>query len=120
MGDYKDLTLFKKAYQLAMQLFRISKDFPAEEKYELTSQIRRSSRSVCSNFAEAYRRRRYKAHFLSKLSDCESENTETEVWIDFACDCEYIEKQTHDELFALNSEVRKLIFHMINNPDKYL
>ena len=120
MGDYKDLTLYKKAYQLSMDIFNATKNFPSEEKYDLNHQIRRSSRSVCTNFAEAYRRRKYKAHFLSKLTDCESENTETEVWIDFSYDCKYIDKLTHEDWFKRNSEVRKLIFHMINNPDKYL
>ena len=90
MGDFKDLIVYQKAYQLAMEIFHISKKFPAEEKYSLTDQIRRSSRSVCSNLAEAYRRRKYKAHFLSKLTDCESENSETEVWLDFSRDCQYI------------------------------
>ena len=120
MGDYKDLTVYQKAYKLAMEIFNVSKAFPIEEKFALTSQIRRSSRSVCSNFAEGYRKRRYLAHFISKLSDCESENTETEVWIDFAHDCNYIDQKTHSDWFKLNSEVRKLIFHMINNTDKYL
>jgi four helix bundle protein len=77
MVDYKDLTVYQKAYKLAMEIFNVSKAFPIEEKFALTSQIRRSSRSVCSNFAEGYRKRRYLAHFISKLSDCESENTET-------------------------------------------
>ena len=84
MGDYKDLIVFQKAYNLAMDIFEESKSFPAEEKFSLTNQIRRSSRSVCTNFAEAYRKRRYKAHFISKLSDSEAENTETEVWLNFS------------------------------------
>ncbi|MGZ5189846.1 MAG: four helix bundle protein [Flavisolibacter sp.] len=120
MGDYKDLKAFQKAYKLAMDIFNISKDFPTEEKYSLTNQIRKSSRSVCANFAEAYRKRKYRAHFLSKLSDCETENTETEVWIDFSKDCCYISPEKHQDLFQRNSEVGKMIFHMINNPDRYL
>jgi four helix bundle protein len=79
MGDYKDLIVFQKAYVLAMDIFEETKNFPTEEKFSLTDQIRRSSRSVCTNFAEAYRKRRYKAYFVSKLSDSETENTETEV-----------------------------------------
>jgi len=120
MGDYKDLIVYQKAYKLAMDIFNMSKKFPYEEKYSLTSQIRRSSRSVCANFAEAYRRRKYRAHFLSKLNDCETENTETEVWIDFSKDSGYVSPEVHSDLFNRNAEVRKMLFHMINNPDKYL
>ena len=120
MGDFKDLIVYQKAYQLAMEIFHISKRFPAEEKYSLTDQIRRSSRSVCTNLAEAYRRRKYKAHFLSKLTDCESENSETEVWLDFSRDCQYIKAEEHFDLNTKNSEVRKIIWYMINNPDKFI
>ena len=79
MGDYKDLIVYQKAYTLAMDIFHVTKSFPQEEKYSLTDQLRRSARSVCTNLAEAYRRRKYKAHFVSKLTDCETENTEAEV-----------------------------------------
>ena len=120
MGDYKDLIVYQKAHKLAMDIFRLSKEFPKEEKYSLTDQIRRSSRSVCANLAEAYRRRKYKAHFVSKLTDCESENTETEVWIDFARDCDYINNETYADVFNRNAEVRKIVFYMINNPDKFM
>jgi len=81
MGHYKELLAYKKAYELAMKIFYISKRFPSEERYSLTDQIRRSSRSVCTNLAEAYRRRKYKDYFISKLNDSETENTETEVWL---------------------------------------
>jgi len=80
MGHYKDLLAFKKAYELGMEIFIITKRFPVEERYSLTDQIRRSSRSVCVNLVEAYRRRRYKDYFISKLNDCETENAETQVW----------------------------------------
>jgi len=90
MGHYKDLLAFKKGYELAMETFTISKRFPPEEKYSLTDQIRRSSRAVCTNLVEAYRRRRYKDYFISKLNDCETENGETQVWLDFSHDCKYI------------------------------
>jgi len=103
-----------------MDIFHASKTFPAEEKYSLTSQIRRCSRSVCANLGETYRRRRYKAHFLSKLSDCETENTETEIWLDFSKDCGYLSEEIYTAYFNRNTEVGKLIFHMINNPDKYI
>lgn len=120
MGDYKDLVVYQKAYKLAMDIFHITKAFPKEEKYSLSDQIRRSSRSVCANLAEAYRRRKYKARFLSKLTDTETENTETEVWIDFSKDCEYINSEVYYDLFNRNAEVRKIIFYMINNPDKFM
>ena len=120
MGYYKDLIVFKKAYQLAMDIFTISKKFPKEENFSLVSQIRKSSRSVCANLAEAYKRRKYKPYFLAKLTDSDTENTETEIWIDFSKDCNYIETETYERWFNLNKEVSNLIHHMINNPDKFL
>ena len=119
MGYYKDLLAFKKGYELALEIFELSKKFPSEERYSLTDQFRRSSRSVCSNLVEAYRRRRFKDYFISKLNDAESENAETQVWIDFAYDCKYISKNKCMELTAKNDEVGKLIWFMINNPDKF-
>jgi len=119
MGHYKDWLAYKKAYSLAMEIFELSKKFPPEERYSLTDQVRRSSRSVCANLAEAYKRRRYNDYFTSKLNDAETENAETEVWLDFACDCKYISKEIHDDLIAKNDEVGKLIWYMINNPDKF-
>ena len=120
MGDYKDLIVFKKAYKLAMDIFEESKKFPLEEKFSLTDQIRRSSRSVCTNFAEAYRKRRYKAHLLSKLSDSETENIETEVWLDFSKDCNYLPQEKYADFIFRNTEVGKLLWNMINNPDKFM
>lgn len=120
MGSYKDLVVFKKAYSLSMDIFEISKSFPKEEKYSLTDQIRRSSRSVCTNFGEAYRRRKYPAHFLSKLTDCDAENTETEIWIQFCFDCKYINEITLQDLLGKSAEVGKMLGHMISNPEKYL
>jgi len=120
MGTYKDLISYKKAYELAMKVFHISKNFPPEEKYSLTDQIRRSSRSVCTNIAEAYKRRRYKDYFISKLNDSETENTETEVWFDFALDCNYISKEDYLQMTSLNTEVGKLLWYMIQHPDKFL
>ncbi len=120
MSTYKDLICYKKAYELAMKIFHFSKTFPPEEKYSLTDQIRRSSRSVCTNIAEAYRRRRYKDYFISKLNDSETENTETEVWLDFALDCNYISKEDYLQMTSLNTEVGKLLWYMIQHPDKFL
>lgn len=119
MATYKDLLIYKKAFELAMNIFEISKRFPKEEMYSLTDQIRRSSRSVCANFAEAYRRRKYPAHFMSKLTDADSENTETEVWIDFAFACKYITATEHKELVANKEEVGRLLGDIIKNPSKY-
>lgn len=119
MGDYKDLIVFQKAYKLAMDVFEKTKGFPPEEKFSLIDQIRRSSRSVCVNFVEAYRRRRYKAHFLSKLNDAETENAETQVWIDFSKDCKYITLEEYNDFTFRNNEVGKIIWHMIENPDKF-
>lgn len=120
MGLYKDLLAFKKGYSLAMEIFSITKKFPPEEKFSLTDQIRRSSRSVCTNITEAYRRRRYKDYFISKLNDAETENAETQVWLDFSRDCKYINSEEYIALSSLNDEVAKLIWYMINNPDKFL
>lgn len=119
MGYYKDLLAFKKGYELAMEIFNISKKFPSEEKYSLTDQIRRSSRSVCTNLVEAYRRRRYKDYFISKLNDFETENAETQVWLDFSHDCKYVITEEYNLLTIKNDEVGKLIWYMINNPDKF-
>lgn len=90
---FRDLTVYKKAFDLAMEIFQVSKKFSSEEKYSLTDQVRRSSRSVCSCIGEAYRKRQYKAHFVSKSSDADMENTETRVWLDFALACEYLNKE---------------------------
>lgn len=120
MEHYKELLAFKKAYELAMLVFEISKRFPHDEKLSLTNQIRRSSRSVCTNLAEAYKKRRYKDSFISKLNDSETENAETEVWISFARDCEYVTIEDYQQLIALNNESGKLIWCMINNPGKYV
>lgn len=119
MSDFKDLLVYKKAFLLAMKIFEISKTFPKEEKYSLTDQIRRSSRSICSNIGEAYRKRKYPAHFVSKLTDSDSENSETQVWLDFSLACNYISKSIYDELTSNSEEVGKLLNDIINYPDKY-
>src|SRR5436305_8716818 len=90
---HQDLELYKKAFEAAMQVFELSKKFPKEEVYSLTDQIRRSSRSVCANLAEAWRRRRYKAAFINKLNECESEAAETQVWLEFGVKCHYAERE---------------------------
>ncbi len=116
---FKETTVYKKAFALAMEIFELSKLFPKEEKYSLTDQVRRSSRSVCANMAEAYRKKQYPAHFLSKLSDCDMENSETAVWIDFAFACRYIDNEIKANLLNQNDEIGKLLSHMMKNPEKY-
>jgi four helix bundle protein len=94
----KDLEVYQKAYRLAMDIYDASKRWPAEEKYSLTDQIRRSSRSICSNLREAWAKRRYEAHFVSKLTDCDGENSETDTWLDFARDCNHLSTEEHSRL----------------------
>lgn len=116
----KDLIVYQKAYRLAMMIFEISKGFPLEERYALTGQIRRSSRSVCLNLREAWAKRRYEAHFVSKLTDCDGENSETDSSLDFAKDCGYITGAQHAELTALCAEIGKMLGSMINDPASFL
>ena len=103
-----------------MRVFELSKNFPAEERFALTSQIRRSSRSICLNLREAWAKRRYQAHFVSKLSDCDGENSETDSAVDFARDCGYITKENHEELTSLSREIGRMLGSMINNPAPFL
>ncbi len=117
--DFKDLTVYKKGFSLAMEIFEMSKKFPKEETYSLTDQIRRCSRSVCTNVAEGYRKRRYPKHFISKVSDSDSENSETQVWLEFALACEYITSEIFDDFNSKSLEVGRLLNHMMENPGKY-
>lgn len=117
--DFNDLMVYQKSFQLAMEVFEMTKSFPKEEEYALTSQIRRSSRSVCANVAEAYRKRLYLKHFKSKLTDSDAENSESKVWIDFSFACDYISKEKHDTMMQEAIEVGKLINYMILHPAKY-
>lgn len=117
---FRGLTSYKKAFALAMDIFEITKAFPKEEKYELTDQIRRSSRAVCRAIGEGYRKRQYPKHFSSKMSDADMENTETQVSIDFALECKYINIKDYKELIQKSEEVGRLLNHMVENPEKYL
>ena len=119
MGRYNELLAYKKAFELAMKIFQITKEFPSEERYSLTDQIRRSSRSVCANIGESYRRRIYSKHFIAKLSDAQSENTETEIWLEFSKACGYIKEDQFIYLTTLNDEVSRLLSFMISNPEKF-
>ena len=118
--NVKELEVYQKAYRLAMEIFVVSKSFPSEERFALISQCRRSSRSVAMNLREAWAKRRYEAHFISKLTDCDGENSETDTSLDFALDCEYITKARHSELTALNHEVGRMLGSMLNTPQKWL
>lgn len=119
MAGFTELMAYKKAFELAMNIFHISKRFPKEETYSLTDQIRRSSRSVCANLAESYRKRRYPAHFISKLTDCDAENSETQTWLQFSLSCNYISETEFNALTENSLEVGKLLNFMIENPDKF-
>src|SRR6202023_2881406 len=110
----KDLNVYKVAYKLAMEIFDITKSFPAEEKYALTGQIRRSSRSICMNLREAWAKRRYEAYFISKLTDSDGENSETDSALDFAKDCNYISTEHHTELTERCSEIGRMLNGMMN------
>ena|SRR5688572_12918462 len=116
---FKETTVYRKAFSLAMEVFEITKSFPKEEKYSLTDQMRRSSRSVCTNIGEGYRKKRYVAHFVSKITDSDAENTETGVWLDFSSACEYISPSDYARLSKESEEVGKLLNHMIEHPELY-
>ena len=115
----KETRVYQLAFELAMEIFEISRSFPKEETYSLTGQIRKSSRSVCICLIEAYRKKIYPAHFVAKVTDSDMENSETSGWLDFALACKYITTQKHQDLISKNSEIGKLLNHMINNPAKY-
>jgi four helix bundle protein len=117
--SFKKLLAYQKAFELSMEIFELSKSFPKEETYSLTDQVRRSLRSVCANIAEAYRKRLYPKHFISKLSDSDSENSETQVWIDFSFSCNYINSEQQQKLSTKSIEVGKLINYVINFPEKF-
>jgi len=120
IGSAKNLVVYEKAYRLAMRVFKVTKRFPAGERYALTGQIRRSSRSVCMNLREAWAKRRYEAHFVSKLTDCDGENSETDTSLDFARDCAYVTPAEHKELTSLCREVGKMLGSMISAPEKFV
>lgn len=116
---YKDLNVYRLSYQMALEIHEISKTFPVEEKYSLTDQIRRSSRSIPANIAEAWKKRRYEKAFVSKLYDCAGEAGEAEVWLDFSKDFGYIDNKTHTYFIEKYDEINKMLFGMIQKPDKF-
>lgn len=116
---YKDLKVYKLAYKLAMETFQITRSFPKEEKYSLTDQITRSSRSVTSNLAEAWKKRRYVKMFVSKVVDAAGEAGETEVWLNYSLDCGYITKDKYDYFIEGYDEVNRMLYGMIDKPEKF-
>ena len=120
LRGHRDLNVYQFAYGLAMQIFEESKSFPKDERYSLTSQIRRSSRSVAANIAEGFRKRQYPNMFVSKLADSDAEATETQVWLDFARDCGYLSPELHDDLVARYEEIGRMLHAMIEQPNRFV
>jgi four helix bundle protein len=116
---FRDLKAYQLAYSLAMDIFRESKHFPSEEKYSLTDQIRRASRSVAANIAEGYRKKRYPKMFVSKMADADGEATETQVWLDFARDCGYLSAQRQTQFTAGYEELGRMLGSMILKPERF-
>ncbi|MBN2020786.1 MAG: four helix bundle protein [Sedimentisphaerales bacterium] len=117
--SFRDLNVYKLAFELQQEIFEISKKFPKEETYSLTDQIRRASRSIGGNIAEAWHKRRYPAHFLSKLSDSDAEQAETQHWLDTSIECEYITAQQHRVLLEKCQRIGKMLGKMMSNPDSF-
>ena len=116
---FQELRVYRQAFEAAMGIFELSKSWPSEERYSLTDQIRRSSRSVCANVAEAWHKRRYVAHFVSKLSDADTEAAETQVWLDFALRCGYLGQEDRDRLYRLYDTVCGGLVKMMANPNRW-
>ena len=119
INGFRDLIVYKKAYRLAMDIFEITKTFPKEERYSLTDQIRRSSRSITANITEAWAKKIYIKSFVSKINDSLGEEYETEGWLDYSKDCHYIDNKTHADMMAGYDEVRKMLISMMNSPEKF-
>ncbi|MEH2030645.1 MAG: four helix bundle protein [Nostoc sp.] len=118
--NHQDLKVYQMAFDAAMKIFELSKKFPVEERYSLTDQIRRSSRSVCANLAEAWRKRRYEAAFVAKLNDSEAEATETQTWIEFAVKCNYLDVELGRELYGIYNRILGGLVNMITDPSPWL
>jgi len=119
-GSFKELKVYQLAFEAAKAIFIITKTFPKEETYSLTDQIRRSSRSVCANIGEGYRKRIYPKHFTSKMTDADGEATETSIWIDFALEFGYINIEDYNILQKKYEEIGRMLNSMANNPEKFL
>ena len=118
--NHRELEVYRMAFQAAKEIFRLTKKFPSDERYSLTDQIRRSSRSVCANLAEGWRKRRYEGAFTNKLSDSEAEAAETQTWLEFAVECEYVDKKTARELYQSYNNILGKLVKMGNNPTPWL
>jgi len=119
ISSHRDLEVYKLAFECAMEIFQLSKGFPAEERYSLTDQIRRASRSVCSNLAEAWRKRIYKAVFVNKISDSMQEASETQTWLDFCIACKYIDRQIFERLDHEYEKMLAMLNSMEMKADKF-
>ena len=116
---YRDLEVYQTAFSSAMEIFEVSKSFPVEERYSLTDQIRRSSRSVCANLGEAWRKRRYQAAFVAKLYDCQAEATETQIWLEFSVKCHYLEPEAARNLYRAYDQVLGQLANMVKNASQW-
>jgi len=119
IGSFRELRVYKAAFAAAMRIFSLTKQFPPDERFSMVDQMRRSSRSVCANIAEAWRKRRYKAHFISKLSDAEGEAEETRVWLEFAYRCRYLEQDDFNQLDDTYDKILGQLVRMLAEPDKW-
>lgn len=119
MGTYRDLLVYRESFQLALEIQEITSGFPAVEKYSLTDQLRRSSRSVCVNIAEAFRKLKYKAHFVAKITDADMENSESIVWVEFCAAFGYIDVERSKNLIQRFEKIGRLLNHIIHHPEKY-
>src|SRR5689334_13522511 len=118
--SHKELRVYQMAFQAAMNIFHLTKSFPSEERYSMTDQIRRCSRSVCANLSEAWRKRRYKAAFVAKLSDAESEANEVQTWLDFAVECRYLSADGASQLYATYDRILGSLVYMLSHSDDWL
>jgi len=118
--SHNELEVYQLGFEAAMKIFELSKGFPVEERYSLTDQIRRASRSVCANIAEGWRKRRYEAAFISKLTNVEGEAAETQTWLAFAVSCEYMDKETARELYRTYDHILGKLVNMVNHPDPWI
>jgi len=117
--SFRSLIVYQKAFEMSMEIYELTKSFPVEERYALTSQLRRSSRSVCRAIGEGYRKRQYPDYFISKMSDADMENTETQISLDFAESCGYLASEVNLKLKFKSEEIGKLLNHMMKYPEKY-
>jgi four helix bundle protein len=118
--SHRELDVYKLAFDAAMKIFQLTKEFPQDEKFSLTGQIRRASRSVCGNLAEAWRKRRYEPAFVSKLCDCEGEAAEVQTWLEFSVKCEYMDRDVAKTLYSTYDQIIGKLVRMINNPEPWL